>query len=145
MADRLDQPIPPEAYPLVDARVVAQVVTLMADGSPQVTPVWILRENGILSFNTAGGRQKTRNLERDPRVALGVVDPVDMGRWLQVRGMAVLDDEPQAALAHMDAISEKYRGRPFPRREGQRRVIVRVHATSVTFKRRQRPPGATSG
>lgn len=145
MTDGLDHPIPPEAYPLVDTLVVAQAVTLMADGSPQVTPVWILREDGALSFNTAGGRQKTRNLERDPRIALGVVDPTDMGRWLQVRGLAVLDDDPDAAIDHMDAISQKYRGRPFPRREGQRRVIVRVHATSVTFKRRQRPPGGTAG
>jgi PPOX class probable F420-dependent enzyme len=125
--------IPDEALDLVDGANVAQVATVMTDGSPQLTPVWIDRDGPVLRFNTAHGRAKARNLQRDPRVALTVVDPANPYRYLQIRGRAELVDD--GAEAHIDALAKKYLGvDSYPMRQAdERRVTVRIQAERVDY------------
>lgn len=102
------------------------VTTLRADGSPHSTVVWVDTEDGIPRFNTAYPRTKPRNLDRDPRVALLVVDPEDPYRWLAVDGRVELTAE--GADAHIDALSAKYTGNPVygGHNEREQRVTVRI-------------------
>jgi PPOX class probable F420-dependent enzyme len=125
-------PIPEAAHHLLDDVNYAHVVTLFADGSPQVTPVWIARDGDIVVFNTAKGRAKHRNMLRDPRVALSVLQHDNPYEYLQVRGTAELIDE--GARQHIDEMSRKYTGGDYRfLQPGEVRVIVRVTPEHVQF------------
>jgi PPOX class probable F420-dependent enzyme len=126
--------IPEVAWSLFDEPNLAHIATLMPDGSPQSTPVWVERDGNTILFNTARGRAKTRNLERDPRVAVSVHDRNDIYRYVQVRGLAELVDE--GAAEQINALSLKYRGRDYSDwfQPGMRRVTVRVTPVSVWYK-----------
>jgi PPOX class probable F420-dependent enzyme len=118
---------------LVDEKHYGIVTTLMPDGSPHSTVVWVDREDGQLQFNTARGRIKARNLERDPRVSVAVVDPANpFEKTLVVRGRAELVDE--GADEHIDRLARKYTGQErYPwRQPGERRVTVRVVPEKVS-------------
>jgi len=105
------------------------VTTLRTDGSPQSTMVWVERDGDAVSFNTAFGRRKPANLERDPRVAILVTAP-DFYHWIAVDGRAELTTD--GAEEQIDRLSRKYDGKPWPYVEGQRRVKVRVVPERVT-------------
>jgi PPOX class probable F420-dependent enzyme len=109
------------------------VATINADGSPQVTPVWTALRNGHITFNTALGRVKERNLRRDPRVGLSITAREDPWDKADVRGRAVDFVEGEEADAQIDDLSEKYTGqRPYSwRREDERRVIVVIEPERV--------------
>jgi PPOX class probable F420-dependent enzyme len=108
------------------------VGTVNSDGSPQVTPVWTHVENGYITFNTAVGRAKERNLRRDPRVGLSIAsldDPMDK---VDVIGRVVNMIEGDEAENQIDDLSEKYIGqRPYPWRRGETRVKVVVEPVRV--------------
>jgi len=126
----------PEVFrDLFDRKAFAHLATLMPDGRPQVTPVWCDLEGEFVRINTARGRQKDRNLRRDPRVALSLMDPDSPYRYLEVRGR-VVDATEQGADEHIDALARKYMGvERYPnRRPGEVRVIFRIrpeHFTSM--------------
>jgi PPOX class probable F420-dependent enzyme len=104
-----------------------QVATLMPDGSPQVTQVWVDADGEHILINTAEGSQKVRNVRRDPRVAVNVVDPSNAWRIANVRGR-VVEVTTKGADDHIDRLAHKYLGEetyPF-RSEGEVRVIVKV-------------------
>ncbi len=104
---------------------IAQVGTTMPDGSPHVTPVWVDTDGDAVLFNTAVGRVKHRNLLRDPRVAVSVVDRADPYRTLIIRGRAEM--VATGAVEHINKLCRKYRGtEPYPLPDGEQRVIVRV-------------------
>lgn len=127
--------IPEDAVHLLDEPNFAFVATVMPDGSPQNTPVWIDRDGDTVVFNTAVGRAKHKNLQRDPRVAITVLDLEHPYRYLQIRGTAEFVEE--GADAHIDKMAHKYLGEegyPF-RREGEQRIIVRVAAEAVDWHR----------
>jgi PPOX class probable F420-dependent enzyme len=108
------------------------VATVMSDGSPQVTPVWVDTDGENVLFNTARGRVKDLNLKRDPRIAISVVDPKDPdGRALAVRGVAEMTEE--GAKEHIDKLAKKYGGYDeYPWLEpGEQRVIVKIRAKSI--------------
>jgi PPOX class probable F420-dependent enzyme len=109
------------------------VGTINADGSPQVTPVWTELRNGHISFNTAVGRVKERNLRRDPRVGLSITAIDNPWAKADVRGRVVDFIEGEEAEAQIDDLAEKYIGqRPYPwRQEGERRVIVVIEPERV--------------
>jgi PPOX class probable F420-dependent enzyme len=109
------------------------VATVNADGSPQVTPVWTALSDGRITFNTAVGNVKDRNLRRDNRIGLSITARDDPWDKADIRGRVVDFIEGEQAEAHIDDLSEKYIGqRPYPwRREGQRRVIVVVDPDRV--------------
>jgi PPOX class probable F420-dependent enzyme len=116
---------------ILNGRNYATVATVMPDGSPQATVVWIETDGQYIYFNTAFPRVKARNLERDNRVAIAVFDPAHPIRdALAIRGRAELILE--GANEHIDKLSRMYTGRPFRGyRPGQTRVIVRVTPEKV--------------
>jgi PPOX class probable F420-dependent enzyme len=109
------------------------VATVNADGSPQVTPVWTELRNGHITFNTAVGRIKERNLRRDPRIGLSITAMDNPWEKVDVRGRVVDFIEGEEADRQIDDLSEKYTGqRPYPwRQEGERRVIVVIEPERV--------------
>lgn len=127
--------IPEEAHNLLDEANFGHVVTLMPDGLPQTTPVWIDRDGDVPMFNTARGRVKAENLARDPRVAVSVHDKENPYRYLQVQGKAELVEE--GAEGHIDALAKKYMGvDTYPlRQQGEQRVIVRILPDNVSYSR----------
>jgi PPOX class probable F420-dependent enzyme len=105
---------------------VGVVTDLRADGSPHSTVVWVDVENGGVSFNTARGRAKELNLERDPRVSLVVADPNNAYRWVAVNGRAELTED--GADEQIDRLAKKYLGKDsYPwRNPEETRVSVKI-------------------
>jgi PPOX class probable F420-dependent enzyme len=131
-----DTVIPASHLDLFKKKAFANLATLMPNGQPQVTPVWVDYVGGQVIINTAEGRQKDKNLKRDSRVALSIMDPDNPYRYLEVRGR-VTERTLDGADQHIDAMAKKYLGKdkyPF-RQPGEVRVIYRVkpeHTTSTT-------------
>jgi PPOX class probable F420-dependent enzyme len=119
--------IPQTHRDLFDKKAFAHIATIGADGTPQVTPVWIDYDGTHIRFNTARGRVKTRNLERNPTLALSVQDPENPYRYLQVKGR-VAEMTEKGADAHIDALAKKYLGQDrYPhRRPDEVRVTVKI-------------------
>jgi PPOX class probable F420-dependent enzyme len=109
------------------------VATVNADGSPQVTPVWTALDNGHITFNTAVGRVKERNLRRDPRLGLSIAAKADPFKKVDIVGRVVDFIQGDEADAQIDDLSEKYIGqRPYPwHREGEQRVKLVVEPMRV--------------
>jgi len=105
-----------------ETKAYAYLATLMADGTPQVTPIWFNSTDESILINSARGRTKDRNMRARPSVALLIADPRDPLRYMQVRGRIVNTTE-EGALNQISALSEKYRGRPWDPVAGQVRVI----------------------
>ena len=126
----------PEAFrPLLgdDVKAFANLGTLLPDGSPQVTPVWFDAADGTVRINSAKGRWKDRNMRRDRRVALAIMDPQNPYRYLQIRGRVTQVTE-QGADAHIDRLAKKYLGAdtyPF-RQPGEVRVTYVIRPERVT-------------
>ena len=126
--------IPEEAVHLLEGRHLAHVGTVNADGSPQVTPVWVDHAGDTVLVNTATGRVKDRNLRRDPRVSISIVDCENPYQPLTIKGRVVELTET-GADAHIDELSKRYIDRdPYPfRRPGERRVLVRIEPEKVSY------------
>ena len=107
----------------------ATIATLNPDGSPQLSIVWIDWDGEYVLFNTAAGRAKPRNLERDPSVSVLVVDREDGYRWVAVRGTAELTTEH--ADEHIDKLARKYTGEGWQLRPSERRLLVRFRPEHV--------------
>jgi PPOX class probable F420-dependent enzyme len=120
-------PIPEKYLDLFQKKVFAQLATLMPDGSPQVSPVWVDYDGQHIVINSAKGRVKDKNMRRDPRVGLDLMDPENPYRHLSVRGR-VVDITEQGADAHIDKLAKKYLGQDkYPyRSEGEIRVIYKI-------------------
>ena len=127
------QTIPEKFLDLFQKRAFAHLVTLMPDGSPHVTPMWVDFDGAHLIFNSARGRQKDRNLQRNARVAVEIQDPENPYRYLLVRGRVVKITE-QGADASIDKLAFKYLGQDkYPyRRPGEVRVIYQIEPEHVT-------------
>ena len=110
--------------------------TLMPDGSPQMTQTWVDTDGHDVLINTVRGHQKVRNVERDPRVALNVADPDDPSRYFEVRGR-VTEVTEVGAREHIDELSQRYIGAPYPWFGGrdQVRLLVRISPENVTSPR----------
>jgi PPOX class probable F420-dependent enzyme len=126
--------IPDKYLDLVQQKkAFANLATLMPDGSPQVTPVWIDYADGVIRFNTAKGRVKARNLKIGSPVALAIMDPDEPYRYLQVRGRVRRIVE-EGADAHIDSLAKKYLGKdkyPF-RQPGEIRVMYEIEPKSTS-------------
>ena len=109
------------------------VATLMPDGSPQLTQTWVTTDGEHVVLNIVDGMQKAKNLARDPRVAVNVVDPDDSRRFYAVRGR-VIDMTTDGAAESIDEIAIKYTGAPYARYSGQpeTRVLVTIEAAKIT-------------
>jgi len=119
--------IPEQYWDLFQKKAFAHLATVNADGTPQVTPVWIDFDGTHVRFNTAKGRVKDRNLRRVPKVALAIMDPDNPYRYLRISGRVVEVTE-QGADQHIDTLAKKYIGQdryPF-RQPGEVRVLCKV-------------------
>ena len=125
----------PEQYMdlLTSKKAFAHLGTLMPDGSPQVTPVWCDYADGFVRVNSAKGRQKDRNMRREPRISLCVLDPENPYRYLELRGRVVEITEA-GADAHIDSLAKKYLGvDSYPyRQKAEIRVIYRIQVKSAS-------------
>jgi PPOX class probable F420-dependent enzyme len=111
-----------------DARAYAFLATLMADGAPQLTPLWFNTDGEFILINSARDRVKDRNMRTRPRVALLITDPQDpFYRYVQIRGRVVGFTE-DGALEHINTLSMKYRQKPWVAVAGQVRVTYKVLA-----------------
>jgi PPOX class probable F420-dependent enzyme len=108
----------------------ATVATLNTDGSLQLSIVWVDWDGEQVVFNTAAGRAKQRNLERDPRASVLVVDRGDGYRWVSVRGRAEITTE--GADEHIDAMARKYTGKGWQARPDEVRLLVRIRPEHVS-------------
>ena len=124
--------IPESHRDLFDKKAFAHLATLMPDGSPQVNPVWVDFDGTHVVFNTARGRWKDKNLQRDGRVAIEILDPDNPYRYLQVRGK-IVDITEVGADDVIDKLAKKYLNAdkyPF-RQPGEVRVTYKIEPASV--------------
>ena len=101
--------IPDKYRDLLDRPIVVSLATLMSDGSPQVQPVWCSFDGEHILVNTEKGRQKYRNMSRRPAVTILAIDPENVTRWLEVRGVVVGETE-EGANEHIDELARLYLG-----------------------------------
>jgi PPOX class probable F420-dependent enzyme len=116
-----------------DKKAFAHVATLMPDGTPQVTPVWVDYDGTYVIINSARGRQKDKNLRRNPNVALSIQDPANPYRYLEIRG-PVAEITEAGADEHIDKMAKKYMGvdRYPGRGPGEVRVIYKIEPQHFT-------------
>ena len=123
--------IPESHRDLLDKKSFAHIATLGPHGEPQSTPVWCGLVGGRVVFSNTKGRQKYRNLVRDPRIALSIVDPDNPYRSLEVRGDASIVDDPDKAF--INEMANKYIGQDYPwSTPDEQRVIIQVTPEHVT-------------
>ncbi len=124
-----------KARTLISRPVLASLATVNPDGSPQATPLWIDLDGDDVLFNTTRHRKKARNLTRDGRVAVTVIDPDDPYDVVAFEG-TVVDVTTDGADAHIDALARKYLDvDSFPnRRDGDVRVTVRVRTDRILLQ-----------
>jgi PPOX class probable F420-dependent enzyme len=124
--------IPDKYRDLFTKQAFAHLATVMPDGNPQVTPVWVDLDNGFIRVNSAKGRVKDKNMRRNKNVALAITDPENPYRHIAVQGQ-VTDVSEQGADAHIDSLAKKYLGKdkyPF-RQPGEVRVIYKIRPDKV--------------
>lgn len=124
--------IPEKFKDLFEKRAFASLATLMPNGSPQVTPMWCDYDGSHVLLNSARGRQKERNLLRDPRMAVFIMDPDNPYRYMEVRGRVVEITETSAD-EHINRMAKKYLGvDTYPyRRPGEVRILLKVQPERV--------------
>ncbi len=126
--------LPDLARRLLDGKNFATVATVMGDGRPQASVVWIHTEGPHIVFNTAEGRVKPKNMRRDARVAIAVFDMENPYQQAMIQGRVVAM-EHEGAEESIDAMTKKYLDLDsYPhRREGEQRVIVKVAPEKVAL------------
>jgi PPOX class probable F420-dependent enzyme len=119
--------IPEKYLDLFDKKAFASLATLMPDGTPQVTPVWVDFDGNHILVNSAKGRRKDANMQERPKVAISIMDPDNPYRYLEVRG-TVDEITEHGAAAHIDKMAKKYLGMekyPFAK-PGEVRVLYKI-------------------
>ncbi len=125
-------PLDPKVHALLSRPNFAHLSTLMPDGSPNTTPVWIgVRDHRIL-IGSGESSLKVRNLRRDPRLALSVIDFHDPYEEVQIRGR-VIEFREDSKFEIMDEISHKYIGKPFPFRNPAGRVALVIEVEKARY------------
>ena len=119
---------------LLTSKALAHFATVMPDGSPHVSPVWIDHEDGMVLVNTAEGRAKWRNVQRDPRIALSVTAEDDPYDTITILG-EVVEITSEGADAHIDKLSERYRGKTPYGRYVPKRVLLKIRPERISRMR----------
>jgi len=125
-------PLPEELIQLLLGPSLCFVATVMPDGSPQLTQTWVSTDGQHILINTPDRSQKARNVARDQRVAVNIVDPDNTRRYFAVRGR-VIATTTEGGAENINEISGKYLGRPYPNFSGrpETRMIITMEADSV--------------
>ncbi|HEY6040738.1 MAG TPA: PPOX class F420-dependent oxidoreductase [Anaerolineae bacterium] len=116
------------------------LTTMMPDGTPQSSIVWVDYDGEFVLINTTLERQKGRNMRANPKVAVLVIDPADSGRWVQVRGQ-VREMTREGAIAHADKLTQRYTPKqyfyrdiyPPEQMDKESRVIVKIEPLNVSL------------
>ena len=120
-----------KAVALLKKPVLAHLATIMKNGTPQVTPLWIDTDGTNIYINTEQNRLKARNMRRNPHVAISVVDPQDNYNTLWIQG-TVIDMDAKNGLEHIDTFAKKYMGKDkYPNRAGDVRVKITIRPDKV--------------
>lgn len=121
-----------KAKRLIDGKNLASVATIMSDGSPQVAPVWVDREGDTVILNATGSRQRTRNLKRNPNIALSIFDQNNPYSNVSIRGK-VIEITPKGVEEHIDKLNMKYNGTPKYANHDPKdpRLRIRIEATKI--------------
>jgi PPOX class probable F420-dependent enzyme len=119
---------------LFDGKNFAFLATVKKDGSPQVTPTWIDRDNDIILINTAKGRLKHRNVTRDPRVSISLVDDQNPYSMITISGR-VIEQTTEGADEHIDKLARKYlNADKYPGHSPEvKRVILKIKPEKIFF------------
>jgi PPOX class probable F420-dependent enzyme len=121
----------PATLRLLDGRNYAVLATVNPDGSPQTSVVWVGRDGTDLLFSTVEGRVKQRNMARDPRVSVTIIDSGDPENYVELRGQVTMT--PDVGRRLDTQLSWKYDGRdPGEDRPGAVRVVVRMEVDKVS-------------
>jgi PPOX class probable F420-dependent enzyme len=124
-------PLSEETLRLLDGRNYAVLATVNQDGSPQTSVMWVGRDGADLLFSTVEGRVKHRNMLRDPRVSVTVIDAADSENYVELRGRVTMT--PDIGRAVDTRLSWKYDGKdPGEDRPGAVRVVVRMTIEKAT-------------
>jgi PPOX class probable F420-dependent enzyme len=117
---------------LIDGKNFASAATRMPDGSPQAATVWIDRDGDTIILNAARSRQRTRNLKRDPRIAISIFDQNNPYSSASIRGK-VVEIKEEGGEEHIDKMNMKYHGVPkYPyHMPNDPRVLIRIEATRI--------------
>ncbi len=121
---------------LIEGKNFAFIATLMKDGAPQATPTWIDIDNRkTLLINTAEGRQKQKNITRDPRVAISIIEHNNPYHMVMIRGR-VVEQTNTGADEHIDKLAKKYLGlEKYPLRSPQeKRIILKIKPEKVFYQ-----------
>jgi PPOX class probable F420-dependent enzyme len=125
-------PIPESHRDLFDKQAFAHLATLMPNGTPQVTPVWVMMDGDLIVVNSAKGRQKDRNIRARRRVALSIHDPENPYRYIAVRG-PVVEITEEGARDVINRLSEKYTGdATYGGPPTETRVTYKIRPESIT-------------
>jgi PPOX class probable F420-dependent enzyme len=118
---------------LLGKQAFAHLATVMPDGSPQVSPVWVDVEGDTILVNSAEGRLKDKNIQRDKRVALSLTNPENPYQAVMIRGR-VTEITKQGADQHIDKMAKKYLGKDkYPgRAAGEVRVLYKIEPEKVS-------------
>jgi len=111
---------------LAAGRNFAALTTLMPDGTPQTHVMWVASDEDYLYLNTEIDRQKFRNVSRDPRATVTIIDSDDNYSYVEVRGTVVETIGGQRARDHIDELSQRYNGKDYPNPIRSERVILKV-------------------
>jgi hypothetical protein len=125
--------IPSGYEDLLTSTALADIATIGPHGEPQVTPVWFGWDGQHVRFSQTKTRQKLHNVQRDPRIALSIVDPANPYRYLEIRGRVVaVEEDPN--LDFINAMAKKYLNQDkYPwHREGDERVIIVIEPERTT-------------
>src|SRR5579862_3799637 len=123
--------IPEKYLDLFNKKAFAQLATLMPDGTPHVSPVWVDYDGKNIVINSAKGRVKDRNMRRDPRVGVDLLDPDNPYRHISILGR-VTEITEQGAAEHINKLSRKYLGTDYPYAgNGEVRVIYKIEPQHV--------------
>lgn len=127
---------PPEAYvDLLERPLFAHFATVAPDGSPRVNPMWFYWDDdaGVLKMTHTNRRHNFRNLQKNPRVALSVVDPDNQYRYIQVRG-EVVKVEPDPTGAFYQTLQQRYRGYTTEVPDREARVVLTIRPTAFKVR-----------
>ena len=120
-----------ETRRLLDGPHYAVLATINPDGGPQTSAMWVGRDGDDVLFSTVAGRRKHRNLERDPRASVSVLDSDDPENYVELRGRVTIEDDVDRAFD--TKLSWKYDGcDPDPDRPGAVRVVLRMSVDKAT-------------
>jgi PPOX class probable F420-dependent enzyme len=132
--------IPESHRNLLTEAIHAVLTTMMPDGQPQSSMVWVDYDEEYVLINTTLERQKGRNMQANPRATVLVIDPANTSRWIEIRGM-VVEMAETGAEAHADKLTQLYTGKqhfygdvyPAEQKHNETRVIVKIRPDKVSL------------